>query len=455
MKTVHCQTADEIQNFFNSLPPGVLFRGQTREYRHPDGSLDIRTSIERHGCVPSRMLKWWHYSRAILSTYVKGFDHLTDLATDQAILQHYGWRSFFLDATTEFSVAAWFASNSYQTKPFTEMIEDCFEDPVFVVRQQAWYEPANDLGCVYVLSRKALRARNLETVDLVEITTASGRQRCSAQSAFMIGPLSGSLPEDCIVARIFAPSSVFLDYTSRFPELTCATLFPGPSVDPVMATLLSIPWVKRQVDEPGIGIDFFDRGLPLPEYDIKSIRRTGPEIAYYRRFWIANTLQSDTIFYLTEEVFFHGTASGDLIFPNLTRLLREHKSIALEINGLIQHPYGGNAGQYGKGIYLEVREDGLIFLTELSVEHYGTRPAGFGITRGRFFRVNDDFHWHAFYHPEQCECGKDAHHAHHLVVAEHFEQALRDNEFTQVQSCVFAAADVNITSDPLAIKWLD
>ncbi|MFT9222376.1 hypothetical protein [Gluconobacter oxydans] len=99
METVDCQTVEELGAFFDGLAPGALFRGQTKEYLRTDGGPNIRTSFDRHGCIPSRMLKWWHYSRAILSTYVKGFDGLTDLATDQAILQHYGWRSFFLDAT--------------------------------------------------------------------------------------------------------------------------------------------------------------------------------------------------------------------------------------------------------------------------------------------------------------------------------------------------------------------
>lgn len=460
METVNCQTSEDLLNLFDSLAPGALFRGQTKEYLRADGGPDLRTSFDRHGCVPSRMLKWWHYSRAILSTYVKGFDGLTDLATDQAILQHYGWRSFFLDATADPAVACWFAANSYRSEPCGEMIEDCFEDPLFVVRQRAWYEPADDYGCIYVLSRKALRARDLQAVDLVEITTASGRHRCLAQSAFMVGPLHGPLPDDCIMARVFAPSSVFRSYAARSPELTCEALFPGPAVDPVMAALLSIPWVKREVEGDGIGIDFFDRGLPLPEYDMKDIRRTGQTTAYYRRLWLADaakpeTLLGETTFYLTEERLFHGTGSGDLIFPNLTHLLRERTSIALEIDGLVRHPYAANSGQYGKGIYLEGQEDGTMLLTELAVDHFGTRPGGFGITRGCYFRVDGESRWHRIEHPEQCDCGRDAHHAHHLVVAEHFEHALKEREFTQIRERVFAAADVDSTSDPLALKWMD
>lgn len=462
MEAVDCQTVEELGAFFDGLAPGVLFRGQTREYLRTDGGPDIRTSFDRHGCIPSRMLKWWHYSRAILSTYVKGFDGLTDLATDQAILQHYGWRSFFLDATADASVACWFAANSYRTESCGELIEDCSEDPLFVVRQRAWYELADDRGCVYVLSRKALRARDLQTVDLVEITTAAGRHRCLAQSAFMVGPLNGPLPDDCIVNQIFAPSAVFQAYAAQKPELTCEALFPSPRVDPVMAALLSIPWVKREVDsnDDGIGIDCFDRGLPLPEYEVKTIRRTAGDTAYYRRFWLADaagpeTLLAETTFYLTDETTFHGAASGELVFLNLTRLLRERKSVALEIDGLVRHPYASNSGQYGKGIYLEMLEDGTMFLTELAVEHFGARPAGFGITRGWYFQVDEAFHWHRVDHPNQCDCGTEAHHTHHLIVAEHFEHALKERKFTQVRERVFAISDVNATSDPSALKWME
>jgi hypothetical protein len=460
MNTVECRTPEELQAFFEGLAPGALFRGQTKEYLRADGGPDIRASFDRHGCIPSRMLKWWHYSRAILSTYVKSFDGLTDLATDQAILQHYGWRSFFLDATANPFVASWFAANDYRSEPSGELIEDCFEDPLFVIRQRAWYEPADELGCVYVLSRKALRARELQTVDLVEITTASGRHRCVAQSAFMVGPLNGYLPDDCIVSRVFAPSSVFRAYAAQVPELTCEALFPGPAVDPVMAALLSIPWVKRELEGDGIGIDYFDRGLPLPEYEVKTIRRTGPATAYYRRFWLADgvnpeTPLAETTFYLTEETLYHGSASGDLVFPNLTNLVRERKSVALEIDGLVRHPYSSSSSQYGKGIYLEAVEDDVILVTELAVDHLGTRPGGFGITRGSYFRVDEAFRWHRIDHPEQCDCGRPAHHAHHLVVAEHFEHALKERGFSQIRDRVFAAADVDAASDPLSLQWMD
>jgi hypothetical protein len=405
------------------------------------------------------MLKWWHYSRAILSTYVKGFDGLPDLATDQAILQHYGWRSFFLDATADFAVACWFAANRYHREPCGELVEDCFEEPLFVTRERAWYEPAEERGCVYVLSRKALRAHDLQSVDLVEITTASGRPRFLAQSAFMVGPLYGNLPDDCLITRVCAPSAAFRKYVELRPELSCEMLFPGPSDDPVLAALLSVPWVKREAGRE-IGIDFFGRGLPLPEYGVWTIRRSGVAMAFYRRFWIADVANRDTAFdgttfFLTEETLYHGEASADLIFPQLTNLLRDRRSIAVEINGLVRHPYGERSSQYGKGIYFERLADGLIFLTELAVEHPGARPGSFGLTKGRYYRVDEDSRWRVVEHAEQCDCGRPAHHAHHLVVAEHFERALEDHKFHQVRDRVFAAGDVEATSDAAALKWMD
>jgi hypothetical protein len=340
------------------------------------------------------------------------------------------------------------------------MIEDCWEDPLFVIRQKAWYEPSEGRGCLYVLSRKALRARDLQAVDLVEITTEHGQHRCAAQSAFMVGPLIGNLPDDCVTARIFASATTFGEYAAQYPRLKREILFPGPTTDPVMAALLSIPWVKRETAGDGIGIDFFDRGLQLPEYDVKVLRRPGQSAAFYRRFWLADSAKpgtrfGDTTFFLTEETLFHGTTSDEMSFPRLTKLLRDKKSIAVEIDGLVRHPYSGASSQYGKGIYMEIQENGSILLTELATEHPGARPAGFGITRGVYFMPDATSCWVRVEHPEQCGCGRPTHHAHHLAVAEHFEHVLNDPGFVAVRERIFAMPSVNPDTDPIALKWMD
>lgn len=449
MRTISCQSSADLRAFLETLGPDALFRGQTREYLTTAGVPDIRTSFDRHGCVPSRMQKWWHYSRAILAAYVKGFDDQTDLATDQAILQHYGWRSFFIDATSDPAVACWFAGHSFKSNRIGGLIEDCLELPVIIQREEAWYEPANEMGCVYVFSRKALRAQDLQAVDLVEITTATGRPRFLAQSAFMLGPVSDYLPDDCIVARVYAHSTAFAEVAAG-NALSMEVLFPSPAEDPVLASLLTVPWEKIQV-EKSLNIDFFRRGLPLPEYRPRPIRRCGAAVAFYRRFWIADAVAqedvwSETRFYLTGESLFHGTSEGTNRFPHLSRLLLEHGSVAVEINGLIRYLPTPHS-QYGKGIYFETKENDIVLLCELAVDHPGSRPSDFGLPRGKHFRMLGDGTWVPIAHPEDCDCGNARHHAHHLTVAEHFEARLADGDFTPVRDRVFATPDVDPTSE--------
>src|SRR6478736_149928 len=89
-----------------------LFRGQPNAYLDAHGTPTFQATFHRHGCVPLTTRKWTHYAGALIE-HVSGGTIAPSLDLSSALLQHYGWRSFFLDATTEPAVAAWFASHSY------------------------------------------------------------------------------------------------------------------------------------------------------------------------------------------------------------------------------------------------------------------------------------------------------------------------------------------------------
>lgn len=455
MRTIDCRTVGDLSQAIEALGPDVLFRGQEKDYRTADGQPDLRTSFTRLGCIPPRMLKWQHYARQILRTFVRGRTGSDDLATDQAVLQHYGWRSFFLDATRDPAVAAWFAGHGFRSRRRGELIEDAFEEPLMVRRQSAWYEAADGVGVLYALSRRALRKCGIQAVDLEEIITSTGRPRYQAQAAFMVGPLRDALPLDCVVAQITAPSEVFRAWASSRRPLSPETLFPGPEDDPVLSALLAAPWVCRgKLGSMGI----FDRGLELPEYDVRDLRRTGAATAYYSRYWIADVAAGspfrDTVFYLTDESFFHGVPPADAPFPCLTRLLDDTPFVAIEMDGLFQPPLAAGSRHYGKGVLVERQTDGLILLCEISVEHRGLQPGGFGLVRGFYYRPDADGRWVRVDHPEQCDCGNAAHHDHHRMIAARFERALAKGEFANVRPGVWAAADVSPVSDPRALETL-
>lgn len=461
MRTLECHTLSDLEEAIASFGPDALFRGQTQEYFDEQGAPRLLTSFDRQMCHPPQMLKWQHYARGILSEFVHGHGTTRDLATDQAILQHYGWRSFFLDATSDPGVAAWFASHAYSEAKALELIEDVDEQGLLIHRRKATYQPSTGEAVLYVFSRAALRAARIGAVDLAEIMTRNGRPRYVAQSAFMVGLVHGPFPAALIAGRIVAKAETLAEYAAQRPHLDLEHLFPSEKDDPVLEALLALPWV-RQPQGSFLGLGVFLRGLPLPEYQHDDVRRTGARTAYYSRCWVANhvagTVFRHTDFYLAGETFVHGIADTGMRFPRLAALLRRRSSIMLEIDGLVRPPYGRALTSYGKGVYFELQPDQSILVTELGLEYRGLSPGDFAISRGYYYRPDHDGVWRRIDHPEACPCGHAPHHERHLVTAARFEHALSSREFRQIGPRRFAERGVVMTDDPAGsvdrLRWL-
>lgn len=132
MEKRHCETLEELRMAIEAYGPGVLYRGQAQHYPDSNSIPSLSTTFQRQGCVPDLMIKWTYYAKRALQHLVRGWKKTGDTATNQAILQHYGFRSFFLDASGDPRVAAWFASNRFESKIAVNLVEDCFEDPVWL-----------------------------------------------------------------------------------------------------------------------------------------------------------------------------------------------------------------------------------------------------------------------------------------------------------------------------------
>ncbi|AZC91348.1 hypothetical protein C4K29_5069 [Pseudomonas chlororaphis subsp. piscium] len=213
METQHCETLEELKVAIQRYGPGVLYRGQTQHYLGSNGLPSLSTSFQRQGCVPDLMIKWTYYAKRALQHLVRGWKETDDTATNQAILQHYGFRSFFLDASGDPRVAAWFASNRFESKIAVNLVEDCFEDPVWLRTRNAWFVPTEDIGHLYLISQKSLRRSGIQAVHLSEIATDQGAPRYVRQDAYMVGPLIQSgLSSDCILCHITAPAEVLRNF---------------------------------------------------------------------------------------------------------------------------------------------------------------------------------------------------------------------------------------------------
>jgi hypothetical protein len=212
MLTLEAQTTSQLAVILAKHKGDVLYRGQTADYGSKTES-GMRTSFTRHGCSPPAMVKWSHYAEFMLRQLLPDPDVIKGLELPQAVLQHYGWRSFFLDASTSPAVSAWFAGYSWSGNPTLEGVEDCFENFVILRRQQAHYEAANGNGFLYVVSVPELRRAGIPIHDLSVLQLGAARPQ--VQKAQLVGPLHSDLPRSCIAVRIAAPTAVMRAFAAR------------------------------------------------------------------------------------------------------------------------------------------------------------------------------------------------------------------------------------------------
>ena len=143
MTTRSVKTLDEWNALLGGYGENVLFRGQDKHFKL-EGKPSITTSFKRKGCHPPLMQKWTHYCSEILASLLGPNEkELPGIEFTQALLQHYGFRSFYIDVTSDVSVAAWFACNVYSSEKEIFVEEDCNETGLFVsVQPPTRHSPA-------------------------------------------------------------------------------------------------------------------------------------------------------------------------------------------------------------------------------------------------------------------------------------------------------------------------
>lgn len=327
------------------------------------------------------------------------------------------------------------------------------------------YQPAQGDAVLYVLSRKMLRQHNLGPVDLVEIATVEGRPRFLAQSAFMVGPLNGNLPANCIVACVTAPAALFRQYAKAQGIDSTQSLFPGPSEDPVLAALYSLPWECPSSVSPDKGFPLFRRSLPLPEYELEYVKWHPASTAFYTRQWLANVegktglhpLDEATVQYFlaSELVFLNPRIDPPGPLPNVLALFEKSAIVMLESDQLLPHPGAVGWNMFGKGLLLAmIREEGeeksVLLVTEIVVSHPGRLMTGAGMSRGKFYEIADGYLLNPVSHPEECDCGSETLHQGHLNLLGRVEELLAEGSFKHIDGNIFAQEGVDASNDPRA-----
>ena len=430
MQTLLIDSVDELKKALDSLPRGCLFRGQVNHYSTKVGP-SVQTSFDREGCIPRQMLRWSRYADNVLNVFHPDLD--AGIGFNQAILQHYGWQSFYIDCTSDPAVATWFASHRRSESRYGELCEDYEERPVLLQKRRAEYAFEDGEGHLYVFDQPVL-AESVGAIDLSALKIGSAKSRTLVQKAWLAGPLRKKVvPPECFAAHITAPRAVFKQFSEQNGFVGTQSLFPSVDDDPILAALLGLPW--KSVTTAGVNpIPIFRRSLDLPEYEGSFVKISPSRVAFFEGKRIADTVKTidgakdgAEVFVVPEIVMF-GTADDrtPMRFPEVEKLLDKYQCVAFEMDELIQHANMGRMVLYQKGIGVWAHEKDFVEVMELMVEHPGLDLTKAGFLRGWYYRIGKDGTWTREHHGAECDCGKEWPHKRHMSALNIAEAYLRN-----------------------------
>lgn len=437
MDQIVASTVEALTDIVARYGDQVLFRGQTRHFGE-QGKPSVVTSFDRHGCIPSQMLKWSRYATNVLNAFLR--EHDDRLGLSQALLQHYGWRSFYVDCSASSFVSAWFASHTYTEKVTVEMSEDYEERPVWLRKRMAHYDFEEGDGHLYVLDKDV--AARVGLVDLADLHIDGYRPRTTAQAAWLLGPLRDrAVPIACYLAHIIAPRAVLRDYAASVGLTQTSALFPSVKEDPILHALLGLPWIEiKGVRDKDFSIPAFHRALELPEYEESYVKIAWPRTAFYCGTTIAEAfkeIEGDSVGGIVVPVpdialFGSGNKETPMRFPKVEALVNDNGTVAFEIDELIQHATMGNTTLYQKGIGVIPRGADLYEVCELLVEHPGLDMTRAGFNRGWHYRKGPEGTWAREPNDMDCDCGDLRTHGGHVSALQIVEAYLQNpGEFEQ------------------------
>jgi hypothetical protein len=229
----------ELTSFVNDLKKAldddtiILFRGQV------DNHKEIRSGKSRPGVKINEEIEygWNNLVGRILSSKEEPY---ISSEKRQAILQHYGLSTHYLDLTLNPLIAAWFSVNK-----FTQLQPILWVGTVFRNLNRVTYTPLTEgIGYIHVLvipNRSKLEKQN----KLLDIRGIEKFERPKKQEAFLLFDRPPLLPD----IRTFWKYTLKINRTKFKSSLTMRELFPKPIQDVGYKSLLNVPFVQLPIPE--------------------------------------------------------------------------------------------------------------------------------------------------------------------------------------------------------------
>ncbi|MGE5540382.1 MAG: hypothetical protein ACM30I_17330 [Gemmatimonas sp.] len=360
------------------------------------------------------MLKWIFYATELLRRGGVDVERPEAAHVAQGFLQHYGWRSFFVDLTASPAVAAWFASHSFRASIGLQLCENADEEPVLLRVQKADYLEHVGIGNIYVLEKEQVRVCGHELVSLTDNVKTDCTARFGVQHAWLAGLFDRQtrIHPSAIAAHIRAPVSALKTYAEAAGFRATEDLFPSPEHDALLDNLLDLPRIKMEI--PGAPIPTYSRSLEIPEYQHSFRRRLSPATTLYSKMLLSELgiMPEGDIWMRVPEEVFYASVSTDIAFPKLAELIRTNDVINIESDSLICLPPVRGSVRYEKGVSIR-RTGDVVEVCGITVDYEGGVLSGAGVSMGYNYDLVGDRLIRRVA-PSDCPCGDASRHELHL-----------------------------------------
>ncbi|MES2825680.1 MAG: FRG domain-containing protein [Pseudomonadota bacterium] len=361
---------------------GYIFRGQTKQYVSKDGELSINASFDPKDWIPPLMQKWNLYCEEIL-LHLKDQDDEGDvgLTESQAILQHYGWRSSFIDFSRELDVACWFAANECLSELEQALVEDWQEVGLMTCHRTAAYREHTGYGYLYIVDSSMLAGINIGIEEFERFRFSDLDSRIERQSVAMVGPLS-SLSMSVVVDVLEVPIKVLRDYSSHLSQ---QLLFPNRNEDCFYKMLLAAPFTRSQQPEPSFGgFDRYEREIEILEYDYTFNKRPAKNTAFYNPQYFIDPQKPDAgvVVRVPDSFLHHAKVDLPNSIDNVLKLFGESKTITIETKGILSSPIHHDRSIFLKGVVIQRVSNETICVSGLMIDHPGLTYAAIAAGRG-------------------------------------------------------------------------
>jgi hypothetical protein len=437
MQQAHANSLDELKALLAPFDGAFLFRGQVNHYAAEDGTPILNSSFARQGCVPPLMLKWSFYIRELLRR--GGFDVSRGDTIDitQGLLQHYGWRSFFVDLSSSKSVAAWFACNAFESKRGFDLCENSFEEPVMLALQRARYNPVEGVGNFYVLNKERLKNSGHKVVSLVDDLESDCDTRYMVQKAWLASIFlkQTRLEPNAIAAHFTAPAAVLRELAEAEGYTTTGAIFPDSRSDAMLKQFLALPRMKLNVPDPMFPV--YVRSLDIPEYQDSFVKILPQNVVLAEEFWPTEKVDLGGIsMRVPEETFYGSIEVGPL--PGLVPYLQANPLIQVETDRLICFPVSEGNDAHDKGMYIRRTADGLYQIGSLSAVYRSSHLVGINAAEGYFYRIENN---QLIRVPTErdCPCDDPPKHAYHLRACAIIDDMIRTGSVSRQGNVITVA----------------